>query len=53
MIAYVERGMLKVGDQVVLELRKGSELLTVVQMSRVERVEPSRHHSEPMDEVEF
>jgi hypothetical protein len=54
MTVYVTRGDLKVGDQVVVELRKGSELLTVIQCSTVRSVEPSQHHKhEDMDEVEI
>ena len=56
MFAYVpmEYG-LKVGDVVALELRRGSELMTVVQVSTVKSVEPSHYHKEyeNIDEVEF
>ena len=56
MITYVPMEYeLKVGDQVALELRRGNELLTVVQVSMVKRVEPSNHHKEyeNINEVEF
>lgn len=55
MHAYVNRGDLKIGDQVALELWKGGARLAVVQVSTVESVVPSPHHLEAdkLDEVKF
>jgi hypothetical protein len=58
MIAYVERGTIKVGDRVSLDLTKISKCPSkdkrVVVMRWVTRVEASKWHGdEPVDEIEF
>jgi len=56
MTAYVEAGLVSVGDTIILEAKHSmtNEVIAVVSASKVTRVEPSKFHKyEKMDEIEF
>lgn len=54
MIAYVEANSVKTGDQVVLEIKKGSQLIGIFAVMTVRSQQKSPHHpAGDIDEIDI
>lgn len=54
MFIYTEPDMVKVGDQLTIEVKKGREIVSIHAVMTVKSVNPSVHHTmSKMEEVEI